>query len=143
MFIKWFLIGKRKPGPYPQIFVTEMADLAADWQFRIAIESLCFLITAYSKVSNIIVLFLHGMDVDLKSTLSADNYPPSKVVLIKVTESFLSIASFVTKRESEYHEITIDQSSEGFNAHFGPEHASSISGVVIPALSYKQMHRLD
>jgi len=50
---------------------------------------------------------------------SADNFPPSKVDLIKVIELFLcSTASFVTKTENEHHKITIDQNSVRYNAHF-------------------------
>jgi len=44
-------------------------------------------------------------------------------------------ASFLTKSESEYHKITIDQSIAGINARFGPE-TSSIYGVAIAALSH-------
>jgi len=123
---KWLLVGKRKPGSFPQTFVTEMADWAADWHFRVATE-LFFSFTAYSKVWNVI-LFLsffschsfpawNGCRPEVH--FSADNFPPSKVDLIKVIELFLcSTASFVTKTENEHHKITIDQNSVRYNAHF-------------------------
>jgi len=78
-----------------------MADWAADWHFCVATGFLLSF-SSYFKVWNII-LFLHGMDVDLKSNLVAANFLPSKVDLITVRESFLSAASFVTKSEDKYH----------------------------------------
>ena len=132
--LKWIMIGKRKPGNYSDSTFRKFCDWAADWHFQ---TSTCFLLSfsSHSRMWNII-LKLHGMNIDFKSRLaSVGTFLPSKIDLIEVKESFVSAATFESKRDSQYFNTKIERSSVGLLAHIGPAPNLVVSNSVISPLS--------
>jgi len=130
VLLKWILIGKKKPGPFKESLWTDFADWAADYHFRIS-RQLLVDVTVNTRLWNIL-LMMHGMDVDLKSAIYADDQLPSQMDLLSVKDSFVSTFSFdpvseemVTTDGTEqlvkiYENVTIRDSSVGWSTFAGP-----------------------
>ena len=71
---------------------------AADWHFQVA-TGLLPSMTTNSRLWNI-MLMMHGMDIDISSKVAGVGsfLLPSTVDLIKVKNSFISVATFSTRR---------------------------------------------
>ncbi|CAB9515555.1 D-alanine--D-alanyl carrier protein ligase [Seminavis robusta] len=113
--LKWLLIGKRDPSDdYDGSLYRRATNWACDFHFRIA----CWTLTPFFGQSRIwnIVLFLHGLDVDMESGLNNPYliFYPSKVDFVKIRKSFVATISldFTNQGDSK---IEIINSSVGYN----------------------------
>jgi len=114
--IKWLLIGKCRAGAYNDNLSRPMADWAADWHFAVS-TNLLRSFTYNSRVWNLIAM-LHGMDIDFVSQIApVDFLVPSKLDLLKIRKSFVSVCSFATKGNGKYNKIEIKNSSIGYSVH--------------------------
>ena len=114
--IKWTFIGKRKPGRANQTVWRKVADWAADWHFKFSFSTLKIL-TYNSRMWNV-VLMMHGMDVDFASRfVTPEVFPPSKVDLVRLRQSFVADISCEITHDGTYHQLSIEQSSVGRTAH--------------------------
>ncbi|CAB9508016.1 D-alanine--D-alanyl carrier protein ligase [Seminavis robusta] len=115
--LKWFLIGKRNASDgYGGSLWKQASNWACDFHFQTASWTLIPFI-GQSKVWHLI-LFLHGLDVDMISTLSHPYtiFFPSKVDFVKIRASFFptSTLDLSTKADSK---IEIIDSSIGYNSN--------------------------
>ncbi|CAB9497123.1 D-alanine--D-alanyl carrier protein ligase [Seminavis robusta] len=115
MALKWLLIGKRDPSDdYDGSLYRRATNWACDFHFRVA----CWTLTPFFGQSRLwnIVLFLHGLDVDMESGLNNPYliFYPSKVDFVKIRNSFIATISldFGKKGDSK---IEIINSSVGYN----------------------------
>jgi hypothetical protein len=135
VILKWLLIGKRRPGPANESLWRTFADWAADWHFQVATGVLLSM-TTHSRLWNII-LMMHGMDIDISSRVAGvGSFLPSKVDLIKVHNSFISVATFSTKSNTRYHQTTIENSSIGLLVHVSPDTELEITGSTLPPMTH-------
>ncbi|CAB9496884.1 D-alanine--D-alanyl carrier protein ligase [Seminavis robusta] len=131
--LKWLLIGKRDPtDEYEGSLWKQGTNWACDFHFRAASWALTPFF-GQSKLWNII-LYLHGLDVDMESLLNNPYliFFPSKVDYVKIRQSFVATISldFVNRRDSK---IEIIKSSIGYgvNLHAG---AKIMQSVIPPRL---------
>jgi acyl-CoA synthetase (AMP-forming)/AMP-acid ligase II len=136
LILKWTLIGKRRPGLAKESLWTSFADWAADWHFQVA-TGLLLAMTSHSRLWNII-LMMHGMDIDMSSRVAGvGSFLPSKVDLIKVKNSFISVATFTTKTNKEYHQTTIENSSIGLQVHVSAGGSNlKITQSIVPPMTH-------
>jgi hypothetical protein len=138
VILKWVMIGKRRLGPASRSLWRTFADWAVDWHFQVA-TGLLLSMTTNSRMWNII-LMMHGMEIDITSRIAGvGSFVPSKVDLIKVKNSFISVATFSTKKNNHYCEIKIENSSIGLLVHVSPgaKELSITSSVVPPMANVK------
>ncbi|CAB9513800.1 D-alanine--D-alanyl carrier protein ligase [Seminavis robusta] len=94
--LKWLLIGKRDPSDeFEDSLYRRATNWACDFHFRVAAWPITPLI-GHSKLWNI-VLFLHGLDVDLRSELNFTpftKFSPSTVDFVKIRKSFVATITF-------------------------------------------------
>ena len=65
-----------------------------------------------------VVLMMHGMDIDFASRIiSPEVFPPSKVDLVRLGQSFVADISCEITHDGTYHQLSIEQSSVGRTAH--------------------------
>jgi len=110
IFLKWFLIGKKKTGPASSLR-KEIADWCVDFHYQTTVLQIKFLCLSSSKFVNVYLMFL-GMDIDLKSHIFPMHVAPSQVDLISIRSSFFSSVTF----EQPKHEnltIKVDDSNIG------------------------------
>ncbi|CAB9500940.1 D-alanine--D-alanyl carrier protein ligase [Seminavis robusta] len=119
--LKWLLIGKRDPSDeYEGSLWREATNWACDFHFRTA----CWSFIPFFGQSRIwnIILFLHGLDVDMSSALSGPYFYflPSKVDFVKIRNSFLASMTLDFNKTAD-SKIEIINSSIGFgvNLHAG------------------------
>jgi hypothetical protein len=111
----------------------KVADWAADWHFNVSFITLYYL-TYNSRMWNV-VMMMHGMDIDFASRIiSLANFPPSKVDLVRLRQSFVSNISFELTRDGTYHQLSIEQSSVGHTAHLAGKKLK-LSRTVVPSLT--------
>eukprot|EP00957_Ditylum_brightwellii_P082788 6294286-Ditylum_brightwellii.AAC.1 len=80
---------------------------------------------------------MHGMDIDVQSTISAFLFLPSKVDLVKLRKSFINVASFDIKKGNNYRLLHIEESSIGFSVYLEPTVSPfCISRTVVPPYTY-------
>ena len=85
---------------------------------------------------------MHGVKIDISSRIvGVGSLVPSKVDLIKVKNSFISVATFSTKRNNHYnhyYEIKIENTSSiGLPVHVSPGTKDlSITGSVVPPITH-------
>ncbi|CAB9504961.1 expressed unknown protein [Seminavis robusta] len=110
--MKWILIGHRKPGPVTDNSIfQESIDWMVDYHFYTSI--LLLDLVANNAVIVNAMLWLLGLDIDMESKVWTEYFPPSKVDLITVTKSSLSVAHFDVKQNGEYRKVHIENSSIG------------------------------
>ncbi|CAB9501608.1 D-alanine--D-alanyl carrier protein ligase [Seminavis robusta] len=115
--LKWVLIGKRDPSDqYEGSLWHKTTNWACDFHFQCATWALTPFF-GQSKLWNII-LFLHGLDVDMASNLNIPYlvFPPSKVDFVKIRNSFASTISLDLNYKSD-SKIEIINSSIGYHAN--------------------------
>ncbi len=135
IMLKWVLIGKRVPGPAKETVWTTFADWAVDWHFQVG-TGLLLSVTTHSRLWNI-VLMMHGMDLDISSKIAGvGSFLPSKIDLIKVKNSFISVATFNTKSHNQYHQTTITDSSIGLLVDMSPKSDMNITNSIVPPMTH-------
>ncbi|CAB9513791.1 D-alanine--D-alanyl carrier protein ligase [Seminavis robusta] len=115
--LKWLLIGKRDASDeYGGSLWKQASNWACDFHFRIAAWTLIPFF-GQSKVWHFI-LFLHGLDVDMKSTLSHPYtiFFPSKVDFVKIRCSFIPTSTLDLSKKAN-SKIEIINSSIGYNSN--------------------------
>ncbi|CAB9514440.1 D-alanine--D-alanyl carrier protein ligase [Seminavis robusta] len=115
--LKWLLIGKRDPADeYEGSLWRRATNWACDFHFRTA----CWSFIPFFGQSRIwnIILFLHGLDVDMVSTLSGPYFVflPSKVDFVKIRASFVATMSLDFSKQGK-SKIEIISSSIGYGAN--------------------------
>ncbi|CAB9523170.1 unknown protein [Seminavis robusta] len=120
IILKWVLIGKRDPSEqYNRSVWHSVANWACYFHFKLASWPL-FPFLGDSRLWNVII-FLHGLDVDMTSTLNINPYTifvPSKVDFVKVQGSFVGTFSIDLESHVQGSQIIeIIGSSIGYNAH--------------------------
>mmetsp|Transcript_19015 Transcript_19015/g.44307 ORF Transcript_19015/g.44307 Transcript_19015/m.44307 type:complete len:531 (-) Transcript_19015:478-2070(-) len=85
--LKWVLIGRRSPGLSVSLW-KRATEFVCDYHFRVSVGWL-FYVSNLSKVWNLIMM-MHGLDIDLVSTINVGSILPSKVDLIEIKRSFVS-----------------------------------------------------
>lgn len=134
IIIKWIFIGKRKPGPFTDTLWKTILGWTSDWHYgNLFKASIMFPISFNSGIWNVI-LMMHGMDIDLKSKVSAQNYQPSFMDLVKIRKSFVSNASFSSCRGGRSYQISIIESSIGLGANVGPACDIAINRAIVSPL---------
>ncbi|CAB9508021.1 D-alanine--D-alanyl carrier protein ligase [Seminavis robusta] len=122
--LKWLLLGKRTPSnQYAASLWSRATNWACDFHFRTA----CWLFIPFFGQSRIwnIILFLHGLDVDMVSTLSGPYFYflPSNVDFVKIRGSFVATMSLdfgnVSKQGNSMIEIISSSIGFGSNLHAG------------------------
>ncbi|CAB9518775.1 D-alanine--D-alanyl carrier protein ligase [Seminavis robusta] len=115
--LKWILIGKRDPSDeYEGSHYRRATNWACDFHFRVAAWTLAPFF-GQSRLWTII-LYLHGLDVDIESNLNNPYFIffPSKVDFVKVRKSFVATISLdLTERGGS--KIEIINSSVGYNVN--------------------------
>ncbi|CAB9531058.1 D-alanine--D-alanyl carrier protein ligase [Seminavis robusta] len=119
--LKWLLIGKRDPSDeYEGSLWRGATNWACDFHFRTA----CWSFIPFFGQSRIwnMILFLHGLDIDMASTLSGPYFVflPSKVDFVKIRGSFVATMSLDFSKQGN-SKIDIINSSIGYgsNLHAG------------------------
>ena len=135
IIIKWVLIGKRKAGDQVNVSLwRDFADWAADWHFQVA-TGLLLSVSTHSRFWNV-VLMMHGMNIDLASRVAGvGTFVPSKVDLITVKNSFISVASFSLEHGNSYHSVNIVNSSVGLLVHFNTKKDMNVVGSMVPPMT--------
>ncbi|CAB9525429.1 7a-methyl-1,5-dioxo-octahydro-1H-inden-4-yl [Seminavis robusta] len=119
--LKWLLIGKRNPSEdYAGSLYRRATLWACDFHFRVAARTL----TPFIGVTKLwhVILFLHGLDVDLESRLNNPYriFLPSKVDFIKIRKSFVATISLDFRKQStSKFEIVNSSIGYGVNLHAG------------------------
>ncbi|CAB9526875.1 D-alanine--D-alanyl carrier protein ligase [Seminavis robusta] len=116
--LKWILIGKPHPSDeYEGTLWRRVTNWACDFHFRIARWSFLPFFGGTSRIWNII-LYLHGLDVDLISQLSFPSvyFLPSKVDFAKIRQSFVGTISLDLNQHAD-SKLEIVNSSVGYNAN--------------------------
>ena len=109
----------------------QFVDFAVDWHYMVTsqfLESLTYFSRFWRIVSK-----LHGNDVDFNSVCTS-HLPPSKVDLVSVKNSFVSVSSFSTQSNNKYHQIKIENSSVGYRTHFSAKEDINIFATVVPPM---------
>ncbi|CAB9508018.1 D-alanine--D-alanyl carrier protein ligase [Seminavis robusta] len=115
--LKWVLIGKRDPcDEYGGSLYRQATNWACDFHFGVASWPL----TPFFGQTRLwhIILFLHGLDVDIESCISNPYriFLPSKVDFVKIRKSFVATSNMdLSKRGNG--KIEIISSSIGYNAN--------------------------
>ncbi|CAB9504303.1 D-alanine--D-alanyl carrier protein ligase [Seminavis robusta] len=120
--LKWLLIGKRDPADaYEATLWRRATNWACDFHFRVA----ALPITPFIGQSRLwsVILFLHGLDVDMASVLNINPYTklsPSRVDFVKIRKSFVATITFEFDCKAD-SKIEIVNSSVGYhvNVHSG------------------------
>ncbi|CAB9514439.1 D-alanine--D-alanyl carrier protein ligase [Seminavis robusta] len=116
--LKWFLIGKRDASDeYEGSLWRQATNWVCDFHFRVAAWPITPFI-GHSKLWNII-LFLHGLDVDLRSELNFTpftKFSPSRVDFVKIRKSFVATITFDFDCKAD-SKIEIINSSVGYNVN--------------------------
>ncbi|CAB9520011.1 D-alanine--D-alanyl carrier protein ligase [Seminavis robusta] len=116
--LKWLLIGKRDASDeYEGSLWRQATNWACDFHFRVAAWPITPLI-GHSKLWNII-LFLHGLDVDLRSELNFTPFTkisPSTVDFVKIRKSFVATITFDFDCKAD-SKIEIINSSVGYSVN--------------------------
>lgn len=135
IIIKWTFIGKRKPGQFSDSLWRDFADWAADWHFQVA-TGLLISVSTHSRFWNV-VLMMHGMDIDFTSRIAGVGcFVPSKVDLITVKNSFISVANFNVKSSNCYYRASIVNSSVGLLVQINPTKSYlNVIGSIVPPMS--------
>ncbi|CAB9512691.1 Putative fatty-acid--CoA ligase FadD21 [Seminavis robusta] len=108
--LKWLLVGYRRSGPATSIY-QESLDWIADYHFYTSIILLDLL--AENSVMVNVLLWLMGLDIDMESKVWATHFPPSKVDMISIKKSTLSVTHFDVKQDDEYKKISVQNTSIG------------------------------
>ncbi|CAB9523166.1 expressed unknown protein [Seminavis robusta] len=120
--LKWLLIGRRDPSDdYESSLWRRATNWACDFHFHIAAWPITPFI-GHSKLWTII-LFLHGLDVDMVSELNINPYTqstPSKVDYLKIHNSFVSTIYLDLNHECVDSKIDISNSSIGYGVNLRP-----------------------
>ena len=114
----------------------QFLDWSIDWHFQTSIGVL-FSMTSNSRLWNII-LMMYGMNIDLSSRIAGiGSFVPSKVDLVSVKNSFISVVTFSTKTNDHYRQVIVENSSIGNLAHLNPTDSElRISGAVVPPITH-------
>ncbi|CAB9518761.1 D-alanine--D-alanyl carrier protein ligase [Seminavis robusta] len=115
--LKWILIGKRDPlDEYEGSLYRRATNWACDFHFRVAAWTLAPFF-GQSRLWTVI-LYLHGLDVDIESDLSSPYcvFFPSKVDFVKVGKSFVATSSLDLSKCGD-SKIEIINSSIGYNVN--------------------------
>ncbi|CAB9497124.1 D-alanine--D-alanyl carrier protein ligase [Seminavis robusta] len=115
--LKWLLIGKRDPSDeYESSLYRRATNWACDFHFSIAAWPL----TPFFGQTRLwhIILFLHGLDVDIESCISNPYriFIPSKVDFVKIRKSFIATSTLDLSNHGE-SKIEIIKSSIGYNVN--------------------------
>ncbi|CAB9522648.1 Putative fatty-acid--CoA ligase FadD21 [Seminavis robusta] len=115
--LKWLLIGKRDPSDeYEGSYYQRATNWACDFHFYVSAWAL----TPFFGQSRFwtIILYLHGLDVDIESDLNQPYFIffPSKVDFVKVRKSFVATIFFDFSKRGD-SKIEIINSSVGYNAN--------------------------
>ncbi|CAB9504320.1 D-alanine--D-alanyl carrier protein ligase [Seminavis robusta] len=115
--LKWLLIGKRDPcDEYGGSLYRQATNWACDFHFRVASWPL----TPFFGQTRLwhIILFLHGLDVDIESCISNPYriFLPSKVDFVKIHKSFVATSNMDLSKRGR-GKIEIISSSIGYNAN--------------------------
>ena len=113
VLLKWTLIGKRQATGRQESQWTKFANWLCDYHYRLAQMTLL----PFNEASKfwVIVLKLHGMDIDFASSVNGYRiFIPSTVDLVRVQRSFLSASTFDFCDAKGMIEIT--DSNLGYNA---------------------------
>ncbi|CAB9513695.1 D-alanine--D-alanyl carrier protein ligase [Seminavis robusta] len=115
--LKWLLIGKRDPSDdYEGSLWRRVTNWACDFHFRIASWSQ----TPFFGQTRLwhIILFLHGLDVDMESCLSNPYriFFPSKVDFVKIRKSFVATSTLDLNNKAD-SKMEIINSSIGYNSN--------------------------
>jgi carbonic anhydrase/acetyltransferase-like protein (isoleucine patch superfamily) len=130
IFLKWILVGRRRPGPKSQNICRRAALWAADFHYT-AMCGLLISVTSNSSALWITVLKLMGGDFDYGSTVNAINFPPSTVDLISVKgRSFLAFISLGVEQDGYLCQTKIEDSSVGIHSRL--EANITVSNAVVP-----------
>jgi len=113
IFLKWVLIGKKRPGHAPSHLWAVFVDWFVDYHFGL---SLTFFDIFFenSKLVNVYLIAL-GMDVDFASHIWAIHFPPSKLDLISIRCTFFSTVHLDVKDEGELKKTEVRNSSVGYS----------------------------
>ncbi|CAB9527997.1 Putative fatty-acid--CoA ligase FadD21 [Seminavis robusta] len=110
--MKWILIGHRKPGPVTNNSIFQKSlDWMVDYHFFASIVLLD--LVADNAVMVNALLWLLGLDIDMESKVWTKFFPPSKVDLITLKKSTLSVTHFDVDQDGEYKKIHIENTSIG------------------------------
>eukprot|EP00797_Seminavis_robusta_P005916 Sro1398_g269260.1 Putative fatty-acid--CoA ligase FadD21 (1315) ;mRNA; f:11828-16087 len=110
--MKWILIGHRKPGPVTNNSIFQKSlDWMVDYHFFASLVLLDLVAENAVMINGF--LWLLGLDIDIQTKVWCVHFPPSKVDLITVTKSSLSVAHFDVKQDGEYKKIHIENTSIG------------------------------
>ncbi|CAB9504956.1 Putative fatty-acid--CoA ligase FadD21 [Seminavis robusta] len=110
--MKWILIGHRKPGPVSNNSIfQESLDWMVDYHFFVSLVLLDLVAENAVMINGF--LWLLGLDIDIETKVWCVHFPPSKVDLITVTKSSLSVAHFDVKQDGKYKKIHIENTSIG------------------------------
>ncbi|CAB9514236.1 D-alanine--D-alanyl carrier protein ligase [Seminavis robusta] len=115
--LKWFFIGKRNPSDeYEGSLWRKATNWACDFHFRIASWSQ----TPFFGQTKLwhIILFLHGLDVDMASCISNPYriFFPSKVDFVKIRKSFVATSTVDLDQKAD-SKMEIINSSVGYNSN--------------------------
>ncbi|CAB9509910.1 D-alanine--D-alanyl carrier protein ligase [Seminavis robusta] len=115
--LKWLLIGKRNPSDeYEGSLWRKATNWACDFHFRIASWSQ----TPFFGQTKLwhIILFLHGLDVDMASCLNNPYriFFPSKVDFVKIRKSFVATSTVDLDQKAD-SKMEIINSSVGYNSN--------------------------
>ncbi|CAB9508019.1 D-alanine--D-alanyl carrier protein ligase [Seminavis robusta] len=122
LILKWTLIGRRDPSDqYEASLYHRATNWACDFHFRVASWTLTPFF-GQSRLWNII-LFLHGLDVDMDSILNNPYiiFFPSKVDFVKIRKSFVGTITLdmTTPADSKIELNTNSSVGYGVNVHAG------------------------
>jgi hypothetical protein len=82
-----------------------------------------------------VVMMMHGMDIDFASRfITLANFPPSKLDLVRLRQSFVAYISCEITHDGTYHQLSIEQSSVGRTAHLAGKDLK-VSKTVVPSHS--------
>ncbi|CAB9504318.1 D-alanine--D-alanyl carrier protein ligase [Seminavis robusta] len=115
--LKWLLIGKRDAAEeYDGSLYRQATNWACDFHFRIASWSQ----TPFFGQTRFwhIILFLHGLDVDMESCISNPYriFLPSKVDFVKIRKSFVATSTIDLNQQAD-SKMEIVDSSVGYNSN--------------------------
>ena len=97
----------------------QFLDWSIDWHFQTSIVVL-FSMISNSRLWNII-LMMYGMNIDLYSRIAGiGSFVPSKVDLVSVRNSFISVVTFSTKNNDHYRQVIVRNSTIGNLTHLNP-----------------------
>ena len=115
IILKWTLIGKKQSGPFKASIYSELCDWCVDYHFRSTLP----IFDALGENSKFVNIYLWalGMKIDLTSHVWAVHFPPSKVDLIEVSNSFFStVALDITNNRGTARE-PIQSTDSSFGHH--------------------------